>query len=289
MRVVQYYLKSDSKKSQHVGIKLGQEIIDLATINPAYPNNLLDVLRENENFVEDIKKINLDSIKQRVRVDDVHLLAPITNSDKVICTGMNYKDHCEEQGCPVPVEPIFFSKWASTLIGPFDPLHYPEQTEQLDYEVELAFIVGKKGKNIPLDQAMKHVFGYAVTHDVSARDWQFNKNGGQWLMGKSMDDFCPIGPEIVTTDELKDPNSLPIKCRVNGVVRQDSNTNQLVHKIDGIVTFLSKAFTLLPGDVVLTGTPPGVGVFSKPPLFLKRGDVIECEIGGIGIIRNEVI
>jgi len=159
----------------------------------------------------------------------------------------------------------------------------------LDYEVELAFVIGKKGKDIPREEALSYVYGYTVAHDVSARDWQLKKNGGQWLLGKAMDDFCPIGPEIVTSGELGDPQNLPIRCRVNGEIKQNSNTAQMVHQVDAVIAFLSKICTLLPGDLILTGTPPGVGVFQKPPFFLKRGDVVECEIDGIGLIRNEIV
>jgi len=288
MRFVQYFRKATPNVSE-LGIRVGQEIINIKSIDRKYPNNLVQLLAEHQNAIEDLERGNLAEIKERVAMSEVELDAPLKNPDKVICVGMNYKDHCEEQNAPVPVEPIFFSKFASNIIGPFDPIHYPSVSKQLDWEVELAFVIGKKGKNIPAEKAMEHVLGYTVAHDVSARDWQFNKNGGQWLLGKAMDDFCPIGPEIVTKEELTDPHSLAIRCTVNGEVKQNSNTAQLVHKVDAIVAFLSKIVTLLPGDIILTGTPPGVGVFQKPPVFLNRGDIVECQIEDIGTIRNEII
>jgi len=288
MRFVQYLLRTDPTKRE-VGLRVGQEIINLKTIKTGLPNTLLELLTHHGDFLEELEKVKLNEIKDRIPMDQVKLLAPILNPDKVVCVGMNYKDHCEEQNVPVPVEPILFSKFASSITGPNEPIRYPSITKELDFEVELAFVIGKKGKDIPLERALDHVFGYTVAHDVSARDWQLKKNGGQWLLGKTIDDFCPIGPEIVTRSELPDPHVLPIRCRVNGVTEQDSNTDQMVHRVDAIVSYLSKFCTLLPGDIVLTGTPPGVGVFRKPPLFLKKGDVVECEIDGIGTIRNEII
>jgi len=289
MRLVQFSLKNDANKVKHVGIRVGQEIIDIKTIQNNLPNSVIDLLTDHGPFLQSLETLKLDKFKVRIPMADVVLAAPITKMDKLICVGMNYKDHCEEQNVPVPVEPIFFSKFPSNLTGPFDPIKYPSVTTQLDYEVELAFVIGKKGKDIPVGSAMDYVYGYTVAHDVSARDWQFNKNGGQWLLGKAMDDFCPLGPEIVTKEELPDIYNLKISCKVNGVKKQDSNTSQLVHRVDAIVAFFSRVCKLLPGDVIITGTPPGVGVFQKPPFFLKRGDVVECEIEKIGIIRNEII
>lgn len=162
-------------------------------------------------------------------------------------------------------------------------------TQELDWEVELAVVIGKKGKNIPSSSAAEYIFGYSVAHDVSARDWQMKRNGGQWLLGKTGDGYCPMGPCVITADELGDPHNLKLSCTVNGVIKQNSNTNQLVHNVYDCVAWLSRFCTLLPGDVILTGTPPGVGVFAKPPQFLKKGDVVECQIEKIGTIRNQVI
>jgi len=169
------------------------------------------------------------------------------------------------------------------------PIPYPEVTQELDWEVELAVVIGKKGKNIPASSAADYIFGYTVAHDVSARDWQLKKNGGQWLLGKTGDGYCPLGPCVLTSDEVADPHNLKLSCTVNGQVKQNSNTNQLVHGVFDCVAWLSRFCTLLPGDVILTGTPPGVGVFAKPPQFLKRGDVVECQIENIGSITNQVV
>ncbi|XP_065827345.1 fumarylacetoacetate hydrolase domain-containing protein 2-like [Oscarella lobularis] len=218
---------------------------------------------------------------------DVRLKAPITNPEKVICIGMNYVDHCTEQNVPVPKEPVIFSKFASAITDPGSPVSL-EETENLDFEVELVIVIGKTGKKISESDAMAHVAGYTVAHDVSARDWQMKKNGGQWLIGKTMDTYCPLGPAIVTTDGITDPHNLGIRCRLNGETVQDSNTNQLVHKTPAALAFISRFITLRPGDLILTGTPPGVGCFRKPPLWLKKGDVVEVEVDEIGCISNPI-
>ena len=204
----------------------------------------------------------------KVSLKEINLLAPITQPDKVICVGMNYKDHCEEIGAPIPKEPVVFNKFPSCIIGPNDDIHYPEISKELDWEVELVIVIGKTGFNISESQAADYIFGYTVAHDVSARDWQ-RKNGGQVLLGISMDAFCPLGPCIVTLDEVGDPHNLNLKCLVNGVVKQNSNTQNLVFDTNQIVSWCSKFFTLLPGDLILTGTPPGVGFGMKPPQYLK--------------------
>jgi len=288
MRIVQYTVKGDSQQTPHVGVRVGNKVVDLKTINAAAPNTLIETLKQQPDLLKNLDVSKLQDVSG-VPLDNVTLLPPVSGSDKVVCIGMNYKDHCEEQNVPVPKEPIFFSKFSSCLVGPQDPIPYPEVTKELDYEVELAVVIGKKGKNIQSSNVMDHVLGYTVAHDVSARDWQLKRNGGQWLIGKTMDAFSPIGPEIVTKDEIPDPHKLAIKCRVNGVTKQDSNTNQIVHRVEKCVEMLSSFVTLLPGDIILTGTPPGVGVFANPPFFLKKGDVVECEIENIGVIRNEIV
>jgi len=289
MKFVQYMLRSEPTGSRHLGVRVGQDIINLQSIRKGLPTTMVEMLTTHRSFLDELETMKLEEIGQRISVDEVKLLPPISSPDKVVCVGMNYVDHCLEQNCPIPEEPIFFSKFSSTLVGPYDPIPHPKVTKELDFEVELAFIIGKKGKDIPLSSAMDYVFGYTVAHDVSARDWQLKKNGGQWLIGKTMDSFCPIGPHIVTKAEIADPHALAIKCRVNGKTQQDSSTGQIIHRVDKLVSFLSQCCTLLPGDIILTGTPPGVGVFQQPPLFLKKGDVVECEIEKIGIIRNDIV
>jgi len=205
-----------------------------------------------------------------------------------LCAGMNYVDHCLEQKVPVPNEPVVFSKFASTLCSSGDPV-CGDGTEKLDWEVELCIVIGKTCKGVPKERAMEYVAGFTVAHDVSARDWQLERNGGQWLMGKAFDNFSPIGPAIVTVDEIGDPHNLGIRCFVNGQVMQDGTTAQLVHKTDDLIYWIARYITLKPGDLILTGTPPGVGCFRKPPMFLKDGDVVRCEIDKIGFITNPIV
>jgi len=285
MRLVQF--QYNSRSAAHFGVELLEEdvIVDLLETGA---KTTMDFLNGGEEMKAKVQRA-IDSKRFRVPRSEVILLAPITGPDKVLCIGMNYKDHCEEQGAPVPTEPVVFNKFPSCIAGPTDPLPYPEVTKELDWEVELAIVIGKRCKNISEGDALDHILGFTVAHDVSARDWQMKRNGGQWLVGKAMDCFSPIGPAIVTPDELGDPHNLGIRCTVNGVTKQNSNTNQLVFNTEKIVAWCSKLFTLLPGDLILTGTPPGVGVFMKPPEFLKKGDVVECSIDGIGTVKNTVV
>ncbi|NXE57639.1 FAHD2 protein, partial [Casuarius casuarius] len=213
---------------------------------------------------------------------------PVTGPDKVICVGLNYADHCAEQGAKLPAEPIIFSKFPSAIAGPFDDILHPAESSEVDWEVELAFVIGRKGKHIAEAAALEHVAGFAVANDVSARDWQ-RRNGRQWLLSKTFDTFCPLGPALVTKDAVTDVNNLSIRCSVNGSPVQSSNTSQLIFKVPQLVAWVSRFVTLLPGDVFLTGTPPGVGLFRKPPVFLKRGDVVQCDIEQLGTIRNKVV
>lgn len=217
------------------------------------------------------------------------LLAPIPMPGKVICIGLNYRDHAEESGQPIPTEPVCFSKFSSAVTGPDAQIILPRVAHKVDYEAELVVVIGKKGKNIPREQAMEHVAGYTVGHDVSARDWQIGRPGGQWLMGKTPDTFAPMGPHLVTKDEVADPHKLQIQFRLNGETLQNSNTKELIFRIDELVAHLSQLITLEPGDVIFTGTPPGVGAARKPPIFMKGGDVAEVEIEGLGILKNPVV
>lgn len=223
------------------------------------------------------------------------LLAPLDKMkvNKFFGIGTNYIDHCKQQNVPIPKEPMVFSKFGSCISGTGDPIPIATHvTTKLDYEAELGVVIGKVvPRNATWEVARQCIGGFTVIHDVSARDWQLEKNGGQWLLGKAGDGYAPMGPVIVTVDEL--PLHLAqnagIRCRVNGKLLQNSNTSNLVHKVDGIIAFLSKFMTLYPGDVIATGTPPGAGCFRKPPRWLAPGDVVECEIDGIGTIVNPVV
>lgn len=211
---------------------------------------------------------------------------PVPRPGKIICIGLNYRDHAEESGMPIPQSPIVFSKFGTCAIGTGEAIRIPTGSEQVDYEAELAFVIGRFSKNVPKENAMQHVFGYTNFNDVSARDFQFAD--GQWQRGKSCDTFAPMGEFIATADEIRDPHDLRIQFRLNGKTLQDSSTAQLIFRIPELIEFLSKVITLEPGDVVATGTPPGVGFARKPPVFMKPGDTAEVEIEGLGVLKNGV-
>ena len=218
---------------------------------------------------------------------DANLAPPVPDPSKIVCCGLNYADHCREQNIELPTNLVLFSKFPSALIGHGDAITWAAgTTEQPDYEAELAFVVGRTARNVAVEEATNYIAGYTIANDVSARDVQFGD--GQWVRGKSFDTFCPLGPFLVTADEVGDPHALGIRCRVNGQSMQDSSTAELVFTVPQILSFISRTATLLPGDVVLTGTPAGVGVFRDPPIFLQPGDVVETEIDKLGTLRNVV-
>jgi 2-keto-4-pentenoate hydratase/2-oxohepta-3-ene-1,7-dioic acid hydratase in catechol pathway len=240
-------------------------------------------------FVESIKPEALERSSGLVHArDTVKLKAPVLRPPKIICLGLNYRDHAAESGVEVPSEPVLFSKYPTSIIGPEEAIVLPPTSQEVDYEAELVFVMGRGGRNIPESRAMEYVAGYTCGHDVSARDYQLERGGNQWMVGKTFDTFAPIGPALVTRDEIADPHKLPIRCIVNGETLQNSSTSQMVFNIPQTIAYLSHVMTLEPGDVVFTGTPPGVGFARKPPIFLKNGDVAEIQIDGIGVLRNPV-
>jgi acylpyruvate hydrolase len=214
------------------------------------------------------------------------LLAPVPAPGKILCIGQNYADHCAEQNKPLPERPILFSKFPSCVIGPGDTIVKPPETAMLDYEVELVVVIGKRARNVRREDALSHVAGYMIGNDVTARDIQ--KRDVQWVRGKSFDTFAPIGPFLVTTDEIPDPGALDLRCWVNGELRQDSNTKNLVFDVPTLIENLSAGITLEPGDLLFTGTPGGVGVFRDPPVFLQPGDHVAMEISALGRLENTV-
>ncbi|NLY88601.1 MAG: fumarylacetoacetate hydrolase family protein [Firmicutes bacterium] len=219
-------------------------------------------------------------------LQELQVLAPVLNPAKIICIGLNYLDHALESGAAVPEEPVIFTKFATAIVGPGAPIVLPPITKEVDYEAELAVIIGKKGKNVPEEEAMQYVAGYTVFNDVSARDLQFRD--GQWTKGKTLDTFAPMGPYLVTADEVGDPHRLAIKLWLNDRLMQDSSTEKLIFKIPVLISFLSQLFTLEPGDIIATGTPPGVGFARKPPVFLKPGDTVRITIEKVGTLVNPV-
>jgi 2-keto-4-pentenoate hydratase/2-oxohepta-3-ene-1,7-dioic acid hydratase in catechol pathway len=213
--------------------------------------------------------------------------APLQAPSKIACVGLNYHDHCRESGMAAPERPLIFAKFPSSLVGPDAAIEWPEGlTEQVDWEVELAVVMGRRIRHAGEAEALDAIFGYTVANDVSARDLQFADQ--QWVRAKSIDGFCPLGPVIVTPDEFGDPQSKGLLARVNGETMQDSTTAEMIFGVAEIVSFLSRACTLEPGDVILTGTPWGVGAFRDPPVFLEPGDRVEVEVEGIGVLANDI-
>jgi 2-keto-4-pentenoate hydratase/2-oxohepta-3-ene-1,7-dioic acid hydratase in catechol pathway len=261
---------------------------------PFDPADMLSLIASGELGLTRIREVSLGAGLQDLSLDDIKVSAPIPRPRKnVFCVGWNYLEHFNEgqkilqSGQELPKYPVFFTKAATAVTGPFDVIPYdPSVTEKLDWEVELGVIIGKAGKNISQDDAMRYVFGYTVVNDISARNLQ-KRHGGQWFKGKSLDGSCPIGPYIVTADEI-DPNHLRVITRINGIVKQDSNTQYFYFKIPQLIAELSLGMTLEPGDILSTGTPQGVGFARTPPEYLKPGDVMETEIIGLGTMRNVI-
>ena len=222
-----------------------------------------------------------------VSLDEARIHTPIARPQKIIGIGLNYEDHAAETGADIPEKPIVFAKYPNTLIGHGEAIRIPPITEQVDYEAELAVIIGRAARNVPVSEALDYVFGYANANDVSSRDLQFSE-GGQWTRSKSIDTFCPIGPYIATTDEIEDPQNLSIRCILNGEVMQDGTTSRMIFSVAELVSFLSEGMTLVPGDVIITGTPPGVGMARDPQVWLKAGDEVSIEIEGLGTLTNPV-
>lgn len=223
-------------------------------------------------------------------VSRVKLAAPLPRPPKIVAVGLNYMDHIREQNGQPPQYPVLFAKYPSSVIGPYDVIHlHPGESQKVDYEGELGVVVGKTARNVNAADAMEYVFGYTVIDDISARDLQFSPDvNGQWIRGKSLDTYCPLGPAIVSKDEIADPQDLPVCTRLNGKVVQDSNTREMIFDIPHLIEFISRGITLEPGDVIATGTPHGVGHHRTPPVYMQAGDVVEVQITGIGKLRNEV-
>jgi 2,4-diketo-3-deoxy-L-fuconate hydrolase len=222
-----------------------------------------------------------------VTLEEASLHPPIARPGKIVAIGLNYEDHAEETGAPIPDKPVVFGKYPNTIVGPGAPIRIPPITEQVDYEAELAVVIGERAKNVSEAEALDYVFGYANSNDVSARDLQFSE-GGQWTRSKSIDTFLPLGPYVATRDEVPDPQNLYIRAILNGETVQDGTTAKMIFSVAELVSFLSRGMTLEPGDVIITGTPPGVGMARDPQLWMKPGDEITIEIEGLGTLTNPV-
>ncbi len=261
--------------------------VDLNAADPGLPSSLRELLGREADGLRQVAEA-LPNAKETYDPATSTLLAPIPDPRKVICLGLNYRDHAIETGSKIPEEPVLFNKFPSAIVGPGAKILLPEVSQEVDFEAELVAVIGSGGRDIAQENALAAIAGYTVGHDVSARDWQLRKPGGQWLAGKSFDTFAPIGPALVTADEVADPHALPIRLRLNGETMQDSSTSQFIFRLEEVIAYLSKICTLEPGDLIFTGTPPGVGMARKPPVWLKPGDVVEVEIEGLGILSNPI-
>jgi len=211
---------------------------------------------------------------------------PFKRPGKIVCVGLNYRDHAEESGMEIPKWPLLFAKWPSSVIGPGSPIVLPHQAKEVDWEAELGVVIGRRAQRVPQAEALDHVAGYCCANEVSARDIQFAD--GQWTRGKSFDTFCPVGPRLVPAEEVGDPQALGIRCLVNGDALQDSSTAEMVFGVSELIAFASQAITLEPGDLIATGTPAGVGFVRPEPVFLNDGDEVTVEIDGLGSLTNPV-
>lgn len=252
-------------------------------------SNVRDLIRGSAK--DDLLRLYLEGGNTAREIDrlpaEVNLLSPITRPTKILCVGLNYRDHCLETGSPIPDHPVLFNKFPSSIIGPLDSIIFERSvTARVDFEFELAVVIGRTCSRATERNAFNYVFGYTVANDVSARDLQFIDS--QWMLGKSLDTFCPLGPVIVTRDEIEDPQDLKLRCLVNGTVCQESSTSEMIFGVAELLAYISRGITLEPGDVILTGTPAGVGFTRKPPVYLKDGDMVKAEIEGIGSLQNPV-
>jgi 2-keto-4-pentenoate hydratase/2-oxohepta-3-ene-1,7-dioic acid hydratase in catechol pathway len=273
------------------------ELIDLPKLSKikgrSVPTNIDDLITLGQNGFNKAESLLHNSTpeekrKATLKLSKVKVLAPVLSPPKIICLGLNYRDHAAEQKASLPDEPIIFMKPRTAVVGPDDAIVEPSFVKQLDYEAELAVVIGKKGKNIVAEEAEKHIFGYTCFNDVSARDIQFKDK--QWTRGKSFDTFAPMGPCITTTNQICDPTNLRVRAWVNGELRQNGSTSNMVFNVYQIVHELSRVMTLEPCDIIATGTPSGVGFAMKPePKFLKEGDIVEIEVEKIGKLRNKVV
>ncbi|MGE5702861.1 MAG: fumarylacetoacetate hydrolase family protein [Clostridia bacterium] len=300
MKLVTY--SRDGRKS--LGAVVADQVVDIAAAYKMMagvddsPSDMKAFLRGGAASLENARQAvefatKKENIQESERTDvmfpinTVTLHAPISNPNKIICIGLNYRDHAEEVNMDIPTIPVIFSKFANTINDPFAPIPKPEDSDQLDYEAELAVVIGKHASHVEEADAYEYVAGYTAMNDVSVRDYQVRTS--QWLQGKTFDGHAPIGPCLVTADEVEDPHRLAINCYVNDEIRQHSNTKELIFSIPYLISYLSKIMVLEPGDLIATGTPPGVAMAMKPPQYLQVGDRVRVEIEGIGSLENPVV
>lgn len=285
-------------EKQLLGVKVEAGIIDIAGAlkvkpNKSIPVNMMDVINGGDGVLQllqvYVEALDVDNANYVYQEDDIQWGPCVTDPNKIICVGLNYRKHADETNSPYPEFPILFNKFNNTLTGHKSDISVPAVTEKLDYEVELGIVIGKKAKNVAKEAALEYVFGYCTANDLSARDLQMRTP--QWLLGKSCDDFSPVGPYLVTRDEVGNPNNLNLRTIVNGEERQNSNTADMIFNCAEIISYISQHMTLTPGDIILTGTPEGVIMGYQPEnqVYLQPGDVVTVEIEKLGSLTNRFI
>ena len=298
MKIVSFMRRAEDAPRAGALINDGSEVLDFAAATglAASGNDWFDVASDAHTAARAVfERATSDADAARALRDgasllgasDVCMLSPVPRPGKVICIGLNYKDHAAESKMDLPERPLCFSKFSNCVVGPGAEVVMPLGSEQVDYEAELGVVIGKRAWRVKAEDAMDHVLGYTNVNDVSARDFQFAD--GQWQRGKSCETFCPTGPWIVTPDEIADPHVLRIQFRLNGTTLQDSSTDQLHHRVPELIEHLSAFVALEPGDLIATGTPPGVGFARTPPIWVNAGDTMEVEIEGLGVLSNPVV
>ncbi len=282
MRLVSFSEGGESR----IGLLKGDGIVDLSKAQPSLPRDMLAFIDAGQP-ARDLA-VAAEGNDAQFSVAEVKLEAAIKRPPKIIGIGLNYKAHAEESNMELPKYPLVFTKQSTSANGPYDPIYWSEEGKAMDYEGELAMVIGKRCRRVPRDKAKDVILGFSIANDVSVRDWQIRGTPPSFTMGKSWDSHCPLGPSIVVGEDI-DPHNLQLKTWVNGELRQDTNTDDLIFDCYALIEFLSTAFTLEPGDVIATGTPSGVGMAMKPPAFLKVGDVVKVEIESLGYIENPVV
>ena len=288
MKLVSSFIKGNICIGAQV-VREGKDYVgNLKMVDPALPGDMIEFLTGGDNMMARARDALAGLQPQHlIPADQAKLTAPIPRPGKIICVGLNYRDHAEEGGRSIPDYPDIFSKFTNTVIGHLDPIVIPRATSRVDYEVELAVVIGEKGRYIAEADASEHIAGYMVFNDVSARDYQ--RRVSQWTTGKVFDTFAPMGPALVTKDEVPDPGNLEIYLTLNGQEMQHSNTRNLIFSVPFLIHYLSEVMTLEPGDVISTGTPAGVGGFRNPPVYLKPGDEVVLTVEGVGTLINTVV
>lgn len=287
-------LRFSTNNKAHIGIKLENRIVDLTTaaedLEFEFPDNIESIIGKEYLVGELLDRIKEKSIDSYVVSEEELKYLPISSSpEKIICVGVNYREHADESNLKVLEHPVLFNKFKNSLHAHDEPIVMPKDSLENDYEAELALIIGKEAQNVSREVALQYVFGYTIANDVSSRDWQFRTH--QWMLGKSVDQYCPIGPVVVTADEIEDPQQLDIQLYLNGEIRQHSNTSKMVYDCAHIISYLSNHMTLKPGDIILTGTPDGVIIGMDPNTrqYLQHGDEVIIEIEEIGTLKNTFI